>query len=143
MCFQFCRKKMINEEIQSEFKYSYSRSSGAGGQHVNKVSSKAEVRFNISDSYYLSDNEKDRINEKLKARINLAGEIVLSSQEYRSQPKNKLDVTKRLFRLLNTAIIPDKKRRKTKPSKASKEKRLQLKKIQSLKKAERRNKPQF
>ncbi len=113
------------------------RSSGKGGQNVNKVSSKVEVRFPLHTSTALTDAQKTIIFNKLKNRINLDGEIVLSSQDDRSQLQNKRIVIAKLFDLLNKALKPIKKRIPVKPSLAKVRKRLNEKKEQAVKKENR------
>lgn len=125
-------------DFSGELTYSASRSSGAGGQNVNKVNSKVELRFSITDSLLLSDTEKELMVMKLGGRVTAAGELLIVSQEYRSQLKNKEICTARFYELLQQLFTPRKKRRPTKPSRASKEKRLDKKKVQSLKKVLRR-----
>lgn len=114
------------------------RSSGAGGQHVNKVSSKVELTFNIPESDGLSDLEKQRILLKLQSRLTNDGALVLQCDEARSQHRNKDLVVKRFFEMLKKAVTVPKKRKPTKPTKSSKEKRLKSKKITSEKKASRK-----
>ena len=113
------------------------RSSGKGGQNVNKVSSKVEVRFPLHTSTALTDAQKTIIFNKLKNRINLDGEIVLSSQDDRSQLQNKRIVIAKLFDLLNKALKPIKKRIPVKPSLAKVRKRLNEKMEHAVKKENR------
>lgn len=113
------------------------RSSGKGGQNVNKVSSKVEVRFPLHTSTALTDAQKTIIFNKLKNRINLDGEIVLSAQDDRSQLQNKRIVIAKLFDLLNKALKPIKKRIPVKPSLAKVRKRLNEKKEHAVKKENR------
>ena len=117
-----------------ELNYRTSRSSGPGGQNVNKVSSRVELMFDINNSSALSEIEKTRIFEKLANRINSEGVLLLSSEETRSQLKNKQLVISRFVELLEEALKPEKKRRKTKPTAASRKKRLEAKKKLSNKK---------
>ncbi|MEA3505774.1 MAG: alternative ribosome rescue aminoacyl-tRNA hydrolase ArfB [Bacteroidota bacterium] len=128
--------------LESEFVFATSRSSGPGGQHVNKTDSKVELRFNVSDSVLLSDKEKVIIIEKLSARINSNGELLLVSQKERSQYRNKSDVIEKFYILIEKALTPVKKRKATKPTKASKRRRLEAKKKLSDKKSNR-NPPQL
>jgi len=114
------------------------RSSGAGGQHMNKVSSKVELTFNIENSEGLSEREKQRILLKLKSRLTNDGAIVLQCDEARSQHRNKDLVVKRFFEMLKKAMTVPKKRKPTKPTKSSKERRLKAKKITADKKASRK-----
>ena len=113
------------------------RSSGAGGQHVNKVSSKVLLLFDIENSLGLSTAEKERLSLKLQSRLTKEKQLVLQCDEARSQHKNKALVIKRLLQILKKALQPTKKRKPTKPSKAVKEKRLLAKKKNAEKKANR------
>ncbi|MDH7446064.1 alternative ribosome rescue aminoacyl-tRNA hydrolase ArfB [Aquimarina sp. 2201CG14-23] len=124
--------------IISELKYKAIRSSGAGGQHVNKVSSKIELSFNIMDSQGISDEEKQRILNKLASRITKSGNLILQCGDTRSQHKNKELVIKRLLDILKASVYIPKLRKPSKPSKASIKKRLESKKRQALKKSNRR-----
>ena len=127
---------MIIDEtkLKTELKFRTSRSSGPGGQSVNKVSTKVELLFDVWNSNVLSIEQKEIVLKKLKNRINSEGTLQLSSEETRSQLKNKKLVIERFFQLLEEALKPIKKRKPIKPSKASKEKRLKSKKIKSDKK---------
>jgi ribosome-associated protein len=125
-------------DFSGELTYSASRSGGPGGQNVNKVSTKVELRFNIPASTLLSEAEKERLLQKLANQINSAGELILVSQSERSQLKNKEKVTEKFYQLLDKALRVPKKRLRTAPTKASREKRLEGKKIQSQIKESRR-----
>ena len=126
---------MIDKEnIIKEIDFKASRSSGSGGQNVNKVSTKVELRFSIDKSIYLTDNEKNRINKKLANRISNDNILILSTDSERTQLANKKRAIEIFFDLIEKALKKPKKRIKTKPSKASKEKRLKQKKIQAEKK---------
>jgi ribosome-associated protein len=128
-------------DFTAELHYSASRSSGPGGQHVNKVSTKMELRFHVPSSALLSDAEKEMITEKLATRINAAGELILVSQSERSQSQNKEKVTEKFYTLIARALKPRKRRIPTKPSRASAEERLDIKRQLSEKK-ERRRRPE-
>lgn len=129
---------MINKDlILKELIYKASRSSGSGGQNVNKVSTKVELRFDIDNSVYLSDNEKDTIKSKLKNRISSENILIITSDTERTQLGNKKKVIKILIELLEKALHKPKKRIATKPTRTSKEKRLKEKKIKSEKKQSR------
>lgn len=130
---------MIDRDFSSELDFSASRSSGPGGQNVNKVSTKMELRFNVAGSLLLTDPEKELILEKLAARITVAGELIVVSQSERTQLQNKEKVIEKFYLLITRALTPRKQRKPTMPSKASREERLEKKRQQSEKK-ERRNK---
>lgn len=124
--------------IRTELSFRTSRSSGPGGQHVNKTETKVEVLFDVSQSAGLSDEEKAIILDKLATRINNDGLIAVRSQKSKSQLENKAFVTHKLELLLANALIPRKKRVPTKRSKSSVEDRLAAKKRISEKKEIRR-----
>lgn len=126
------------ETIVSELTFRTSRSSGAGGQHVNKTETKVEVLFDVQSSAGLTEAEKLLVFEKLAARINDEGILSVTSQKERSQLANKGHTLERLKHLIEKALVPKVKRIKTKPSKQSVEERLQEKKAQSEKKALRK-----
>lgn len=120
--------------LDQELIFSTSRSSGPGGQNVNKVNTKVELRFNVDQSALLTDREKHKINQMLKNRINIAGELMVVSQSERSQMRNKELAIERFYQLIAMALKPVKRRKKTRPTLSSIEKRLNLKKIKSEKK---------
>lgn len=121
--------------LEGELKFKTSRSGGAGGQHVNKVSSKVELIFDIENSQNLTEEEKNSLSLKLANRIDNEGLFHLQCDETRSQLKNKEIVIERFNGLLKKALTPIKKRRPTKPSKSSIKKRLDAKKKISEKKS--------
>lgn len=125
--------------LETEFIISASKSSGPGGQNVNKVSTKIELRFNVSGSMLLSDEEKVLISQKLGTRINNEGELLIVSQSERTQLQNKTSAIEKFYTLLEKALQPVRQRRPTKPSYASKLLRLEHKKLLSKKKANRKN----
>ncbi len=126
------------EELFNEISWKAVRSSGAGGQHVNKTSSKIVLTFNIDDSAGLTDPEKQLLMKNLKSRLTNNNELILECSETRSQHRNKELVLDRFKDLILSGLIVPKKRKKTRPTKASKFKRLRNKKIQSEKKSGRR-----
>ncbi len=121
-----------------EFIFSASRSSGPGGQNVNKVSTKVELRFHVMNSTILSLEEKNLLHEKLANRITREGELVIVSQSERSQLKNKEAVIEKFYRLLKRVLTPRKKRKTTQPPLESIEKRLEEKRIRAEKKEQRK-----
>ena len=130
---------LINgRDFYAELKFSASRSSGPGGQNVNKLSTKIELRFNVTESTLLTEEEKGIILGKLGNRINKEGELVLTSQAKRSQLANKENVMEKFCALIINTLTPKKKRTPTKPSLQAKEKRLESKRILSQKKTLRR-----
>ncbi|MDZ4747700.1 MAG: alternative ribosome rescue aminoacyl-tRNA hydrolase ArfB [Saprospiraceae bacterium] len=124
--------------ILSEVTFRTSRSSGAGGQHVNKTETKVDALFDVKSSSGLTEAEKGRVFEKLAARINDEGILSVTSQKARSQLANKEHALDRMESLLVKAVIPKVKRIRTKPTKQSIEERLKEKKVQSEKKARRK-----
>jgi ribosome-associated protein len=128
-----------DRNFQDEFVFQASRSGGPGGQNVNKVSSKVELRFHIANSALLNDEEKTIIAEKLINKINNLGELILVSQTERSQLQNKEKVIEKFYYIINKVLTPRKKRLNTKPTKASIEKRLESKRVQARIKVNRKD----
>lgn len=129
---------MNKEGIFKELQFKAVRSSGAGGQHVNKVSSKVELSFDLVNSQSISEREKILLLKNLSARLTKEGILQLSSDESRSQHINKEKVVKRLFSLLEKGLIVPKKRKPKTISRAQKQKRLSEKKKHSEKKGLRK-----
>jgi len=123
--------ELRNRNFESELIYSATRSSGPGGQNVNKVSTKVELRFNLAATYLLSDYEKELIFKKLKKKINKDMELVLVAQEERTQLKNKILVSDKFYELISKSLTLPKKRKPTKPTLTSKIKRLDAKRMRS------------
>lgn len=105
------------------------RSSGPGGQHVNKVSTKIELRFNVRRSSAFTEEERARLLEKLAARLDAEGGIRIVAQEFRSQRSNRLAAIEKLRRLIRAALHRPKIRKKTAPAPAAREERIRAKKI--------------
>jgi ribosome-associated protein len=129
---------MNKENIVKELHFKATRSSGAGGQHVNKVSSRVELAFDIEKSTSLSDNEKRLLIEKLAARLTKENRLILSCEETRSQHRNKEIAIQKFLQLITENLIRPKKRRPTKPSRASVRRRSETKQRTSVKKALRK-----
>lgn len=128
------RNENLNERLARELEFSFVRSSGPGGQHANKVSSRVILVFDLTNSQELTDIQKETIRSKCSNRITAEGLFVLESQEERSQHRNKQIVIERFFDLITDALIPPKKRIPTKPTKASKIHRLEGKRKTAVKK---------
>lgn len=126
------------KNFASELYYKTSRSSGAGGQNVNKVETAVTVYWNISETKFFGEEEKERLLNQLKNKINSESVLQVSRQESRTQLQNKKIATEKILNLVNMALIIPKKRLKTKPSKSQIEKRLNTKKRLSDKKENRR-----
>jgi len=129
---------MNAEKIIKELKFKAVRSSGAGGQHVNKVSSKVELLFDLQNSTEFTEEEKELLLQKLQSKLTKENVLLLSCDESRSQHKNKELVIKRFLTLIINSLKVPKKRKATKPSKSSIQKRLDKKKKHAYKKAFRR-----
>lgn len=124
--------------FENEFQYTVSRSSGPGGQSVNKLNTKVMLRFDIPNSNLLSDEEKSRLLLFKSSRITIQGLLIISAETSRSQLKNKEIAIENFYTFLAKALYIPKKRKPTRPSKASKEKRLgQKKKLSEIKKQRR------
>ena len=126
------------EDFLPELVFCASRSSGPGGQNVNKVNTKVELRFDVMKSAVLSEEEKSLILIKLKGKINSDGILIITSQEDRSQLKNKETAISKFYTLVSRALTPPKPRRSTKPTAASRLKRLTEKKKTGEKKSLRK-----
>jgi ribosome-associated protein len=126
------------DTLIKELTFKAIRSSGPGGQHVNKTSTKVEVSFHIASSEALTEAEKERLQIKLASRITSERVITLQCGETRSQSRNKAIVIERLLTLLKENLKVSKPRKKTKPSKSAIERRLKAKKSQALKKSSRK-----
>jgi ribosome-associated protein len=127
----FCTMHFKPPYLLTEFVFKTSRSGGKGGQNVNKVSTKVMISFSIVDSALLSEEEKSIMLEKLTDRLTKDGAIQIVAQEDRTQLGNKEIALKKMYAALNKCFIVRKKRKATKPSKGSVEKRLQSKKRDS------------
>jgi ribosome-associated protein len=123
--------ELKSRNFENEFIFSASRSSGPGGQNVNKVSSKVELRFNLVLTSVFSEMEKELIFNRLKNKINKENEIVIVSQSERSQILNKAAVIEKFYDLVSKALTPSLKRIATRPTVSSKLKRLEGKRLRA------------
>lgn len=127
-----------NRGLVKEMEFHASRSGGPGGQHANKVSSKVELRFDVDSSEILSDDEKQRIKKYLAHKMTKSGELLIESREARSQHRNKQLALERFYSLVEWALKPRKKRKRTQPTQSSIERRLKKKKAIKEKKQNRK-----
>lgn len=127
----------MKDILHNELIFTFARSGGPGGQNVNKIESKVIVRWKVGESLAFSPEEKERIREKLRNRLNMEDEIVIHVDEERSQAQNKERAIERLNALIAQALVIPKKRRLTRPTRASKLRRLATKKKRSTQKQAR------
>ena len=129
---------MDTSRLQPDIQYQFARSGGAGGQNVNKVATKAELRFDVRHSLLLTEEERAVLEEKLANKLTTEGELVLTHQTERTQLANKEKVTKKFYRLIEKAFEIPKPRKATKPSKGAVEERIAGKKRKGDVKATRK-----
>jgi ribosome-associated protein len=121
-----------------ELEMSFARSGGPGGQNVNKVSSKVDLRWSPETSSALTLDDRARLLEKLKNRLTTDGYLIVTSSATRDQMKNRDDALDKLALIVRTALHRDKPRKPTKPSKGAKKRRLESKRLNAVKKQNRR-----
>lgn len=127
----------VFRDFSAEFTISATRSSGPGGQHVNKVNTRVELRFHVPGSQLLTQDEKTILQRRLANRISKEGQLILTSQQTRSQFGNREAVIRLFYDLIEKALKPVRQRRPTSATLASREKRIQLKKLRSKLKEQR------
>ncbi|TAL67772.1 MAG: aminoacyl-tRNA hydrolase [Bacteroidetes bacterium] len=130
--------ELKKRNLENEFVFSTSRSAGPGGQNVNKLSTKVELRFSLLLTSLFPEKEKEIIFRKLKNKINNEGELILVSQSERTQLKNKKVVTEKFYELISKALTIPKKRKPTRPTLTSRLKRLDNKRNRGLIKKQRK-----
>ena len=131
----------VNDRIRipdEEFSWSFARSGGPGGQNVNKVASKAVLRWNVTASPSLPADVKARLEQQQRNRITTDGDLLITSERYRDQERNREDCLEKLRQMVLQASRSPKVRKKTKPSRGAKERRLAAKRHRSATKATRR-----
>ncbi len=132
---------VVTRQLQiplAEFEITFVRSSGPGGQNVNKVNSKAVLRWAVRSSHCLPDEVRQRFLQKYGSRLTMGGELLVTSQRYRDAPRNSQDCLEKLRTMLLGVVHPPKRRRATRPTRGSVERRLQGKRRQSAAKQGRR-----
>lgn len=129
----------MNRINPAEFRFSATRSSGPGGQNVNKVNTRVELRFNILNTPSLDDEEKEMATAALRNKINSEGDLLIVSQSERSQLQNKKKAEEIFYRLMSRALTRKIERKPTKPTAASRIKRIEQKKKRSFVKSLRKD----
>lgn len=131
----------VNRRLEiplDEIEYSFSTSSGPGGQHANKAATRVDLAWNVDESRILTDEDRRRLRSRFRNRIDSSGALRLSSDRHRSQWRNRADVTARLADLVAEALKPPKQRVATAPTRAAKERRLEAKRRRGAIKRNRR-----
>jgi ribosome-associated protein len=123
---------------ESELEWKFVRSGGPGGQNVNKVASKAVLRWNMAGSAVLSEEAKAHLATRLRARLTAEGDLIITSQRFRDQERNRRDCLAKLVALVQQAMRRPKARKATRPTRGSKEARLEAKRRRALRKSQRR-----
>jgi ribosome-associated protein len=136
-------EELKSRNFEKEFIFSATRSSGPGGQNVNKVNSRVELRINIPDSFLLSDEEKQLISHSLNRRLSREGELILVSQSERSQLLNKRSVVEKFYIIVARVLTPAAKRKPTKPTASSVTRRIETKRDTGVKKKLRKLKEDY
>ena len=128
--------------LKREVRYKTSRSSGPGGQNVNKTESRVEISWDLMNSLCLNEHQKLLVKQRLASRLTAQGLLILTGERYRSQYRNKEEVTQRFLSLIFASLIKVKKRLPSKPTRSSVEKRIKNKKIRGEIKSSRKHRPE-
>ncbi len=128
---------------ENEIEYSFVRASGPGGQHVNKAATAVQLRFDAANSPSLADDVRQRLIRLAGRQVTEEGVLIIDARRYRSQERNRRDATDRLLQLIRSAASRPKARRRTKPTRAARERRLQEKRRRSETKRTRRSPPEY
>lgn len=124
---------------ESELEFTFARSSGPGGQNVNKVNSKATLRWKVVETTALPIDVRERFVNRFRSRLTLDGDLLVTSQRYRDQSQNIEDCREKVAAMVREVITPPKRRRPTKPTRGSQQRRLNDKRQHRLKKEGRRS----
>src|SRR5690606_19887793 len=124
-----------------ELELTFVRSSGPGGENVNRVNSKAVLRWNVEKTTGLPEDVRNRFIKRFANRISQSGDVVLTSDKYREQPRNAAECIDRLRQLVQAVRLAPPKRTRTRPTRGSVERRLQEKRSRSQRKQQRRFRP--
>lgn len=122
----------------SEIDLSYARSSGPGGQHVNRTASKVHLRWNLRSSAAIDERDREWLEVRLRTKLTTDGDLIVSSERHRDQSRNVSDAVERFATMLREALKRPKRRKKTRPSRSARERRLKDKKRRSDQKRQRR-----
>ena len=126
---------------EAELQFTFIRSPGPGGQNVNKVATAVQLRFDVQHSPSLSEDVRERLIAQTQSKLTSQGELIIKATRHRTQERNKQDALERLVKLIHAATIRPKRRRKTKPTYTSIQRRLTSKKLHGKAKALRQHKP--
>jgi ribosome-associated protein len=130
--------ELKKRNFENDFVYTTSRSNGPGGQNINKLNTKVELRFNVNDTKLLTDAERELIRKKLPNKINLEGELILVAQSERTQLMNKKLVTEKFYFIISKALTSLPKREATRHTISSVRKRIEKKRKLGYKKSMRK-----
>lgn len=125
---------MLDKSLIAEIEFEFTRSRGAGGQHVNRTESAAIIRWNVWATRAFTEFKKNRLVEKLSSQLTVQGDLLIRSEAHRDQDSNRKDCLRKLEEIIQKALFVPKKRIKTKPTKSSQRKRMDSKKLHGQKK---------